>query len=382
MSLAPQPSANATLSVAEEHQAYTAARRAAIIAAITEVFRQIDPASPVASWMAGMGEEVFARLAAGQEAAALEAVRHARRTLAAQALESSIPQVNAKAHAGIAADHRPLDTLINLAPLRVADQQRRGKSPKAAMKSGEEWLSMVVNTEVVDAERAASSSAITAARVRRARIRQALNTTTLSPEREADIARRLAARGGTDPAVERDDERGIPIEPRVPAVSGVSVGYVRMLTLPSCPDCIILAGRWYRWNDGFERHPNCDCVHIPAVEAIGEEICIDPSAYFESLSQPDRERIFGKANARAILDGADIFQVVNASRRKGAIYVADDGRRYTKEGTSKRSAANLHRRRHGMTPMSQRPTVWQIYRDAKGDRDAAVRLLRDYGYIL
>src|SRR5690606_41194169 len=41
-------------------------------------------------------------------------------------------------------------------------------------------------------------------------------------------------------------------------------GYVRMLNPPSCSRCAILAGRWFRWNDGFLRHPRCDCVHIPA----------------------------------------------------------------------------------------------------------------------
>ena len=41
-------------------------------------------------------------------------------------------------------------------------------------------------------------------------------------------------------------------------------GYVRQLNPPSCSRCAILAGRWYRWNKGFQRHPHCDCVHVPA----------------------------------------------------------------------------------------------------------------------
>ncbi|WP_419404267.1 hypothetical protein, partial [Micrococcus sp. F3Y] len=32
-------------------------------------------------------------------------------------------------------------------------------------------------------------------------------------------------------------------------------GYVRMLNPPSCPRCVVLAGRFYRWNAGFRRHP-------------------------------------------------------------------------------------------------------------------------------
>lgn len=35
------------------------------------------------------------------------------------------------------------------------------------------------------------------------------------------------------------------------------VGYVRMLNPPSCSRCVVLAGRFYRWNTGFQRHPRC-----------------------------------------------------------------------------------------------------------------------------
>lgn len=35
------------------------------------------------------------------------------------------------------------------------------------------------------------------------------------------------------------------------------VGYVRLLNTPSCGRCAILAGKWFKWNDGFARHPTC-----------------------------------------------------------------------------------------------------------------------------
>lgn len=41
------------------------------------------------------------------------------------------------------------------------------------------------------------------------------------------------------------------------AVSPTTTGFVRMLNPPSCKDCLILAGKWFRWNEGFDRHPNC-----------------------------------------------------------------------------------------------------------------------------
>ena len=91
-------------------------------------------------------------------------------------------------------------------------------------------------------------------------------------------------------------------------------GYVRMLNPPSCSRCAILAGRFYRWNDGFLRHPKCDCRHIPSTEALSGDLRLDPNAYFESLAPAEQSRIFTNAGAKAIRDGADIGQVVNARR--------------------------------------------------------------------
>ncbi len=48
-------------------------------------------------------------------------------------------------------------------------------------------------------------------------------------------------------------------------------GYVRILTPPSCGRCAILAGKWFKWNDGFDRHPSCFPAGVtvsgPAAEA-------------------------------------------------------------------------------------------------------------------
>ncbi len=42
------------------------------------------------------------------------------------------------------------------------------------------------------------------------------------------------------------------------------VGWVRMVNPPCCAK-VHRAGRTVlRWNDGFLRHPRCDCVHQPA----------------------------------------------------------------------------------------------------------------------
>lgn len=134
-------------------------------------------------------------------------------------------------------------------------------------------------------------------------------------------------------------------------------GYVRMLNPPSCSRCVILAGKWFRWNQGFLRHPRCDCRHIPASESIAGDLTTDPYEYFNSLTREAQEKTFGRIEARAIRDGGDIYRVENL-RLRGL-------------GTAK---GNL---RYG-TP--SRLTVDDIYRSA-GTRKNAIRMLTEEGYI-
>ena len=164
------------------------------------------------------------------------------------------------------------------------------------------------------------------------------------------------------------------------------VGYVRMLNPPSCSRCSVLAGRFYRNNEGFQRHPRCDCVHVPTTRteaAESEGLVHDPYAYFESLSESAQDKTFGKAQAQAIRDGADLFQVVNARRGMSYAGVSADGTRrgqkvvsdFTREGTSKRALWG------GANPKGKRLTPDAIY--AQGlPREATLDLLAKHGYLL
>jgi hypothetical protein len=152
--------------------------------------------------------------------------------------------------------------------------------------------------------------------------------------------------------------------------------YVRVLTPPSCSRCIVLAGKFYRWNEGFLRHPMCDCRHLPVTVADSDSFLADPADYFDSLEPDQQDEVFGHANAQAIRDGADISRVVNAAG-SGQTWTADDGRRYTRAGTAQR-----RRPKNSAVGPVLRPTPNQIYRDARGNRDEAVRLLREFRYIL
>lgn len=182
------------------------------------------------------------------------------------------------------------------------------------------------------------------------------------------------------------------------------VGSIRVLTPPSCARCAILAGRWYRWSDGFQRHPRCDCQMLPASR---NESLYDPYAAYENgqigsyRTMPDGSKRFEggltKAQRQAIDAGADINQVVNAS--KGLQTISFAGRRVqvTLEGTTSRALAYKALSARGTTTRNYlsangstrrkvaaapRLSPEAIYRVSGNDRDTALRLLRINGYVL
>lgn len=189
------------------------------------------------------------------------------------------------------------------------------------------------------------------------------------------------------------------------AVRPQVTGYVRMLQMPSCSRCIVLAGRVYRWSDGFDRHPQCDCIHVPTSEDVAEDLTTNPNRAFDSLPSAaelgerypgltveqrrkrglySQEDIFTAAGAQALRDGADMGRVVNArtlSNRRGtrsSVYSAQAFGRdvlatYTYQGA-------MRRLRNGDRP-PVRLMPESIYELAEGDRAEALRLLRLYGYI-
>lgn len=118
-------------------------------------------------------------------------------------------------------------------------------------------------------------------------------------------------------------------------------GWVRMLTPPSCGRCAVLAGRRYRISQGFDRHPGCDCRHIPASEAIAGDLTLDVGSYFDSLDEAGQIKMLGsRANYVAVKEyGADLNQIINAYRR-GSLRTAQDrfGNtiQFTAEGVTKR----------------------------------------------
>lgn len=166
------------------------------------------------------------------------------------------------------------------------------------------------------------------------------------------------------------------------------VGYVRVEAADCCARCMILAGKYYRYNEGFLRHPHCHGRHMPVrgrERAERSGWLTDPMKGFESLSRDEQDRRFGKANAQAIRDGADIFQVVNSrrgiqalglrkGRRQGTVFMT------TSEGTTRYGWSSMIAAQQGRK-QKRRLTPEGIYSLARS-RDEALALLEREGYII
>jgi hypothetical protein len=154
-------------------------------------------------------------------------------------------------------------------------------------------------------------------------------------------------------------------------------GYVRIVEPGACSRCIILAGKFFLFNDGFLRHPRCRCNHAPAPSdpnRLRDLIAAEsPERLFESLSEAEQDRIFTRAGAEAIREGADMGRVVNARKgmRRAQVYGKDV--LITSAGIAE------SRRDRKRRPVRLMPEA--IFQIAGGDRDEVLRLLRVHGYI-
>lgn len=289
--------------------------QAAGVVAARRAWRRVGLSDLSGSWAVGLRALVPALTALQVEAASAGAAYGA--AVLAEQSEWVAPDafVDPRAFGGFASDGRSLEGLLYSPVTSVKSQIGSGVAGQVALASGQALLDRAVQTLIADTGRQAAG---------------------------ADVA----ARAG--------------------------VGYVRMLNPPSCDRCTILAGRFYRWNAGFLRHPRCDCIHQPSRSldaARSEGLVDDPYEYFRGLSEAEQDKAFGRANAQAIRDGSDIFQVVNA--RRG---MTPNGL-FTTEGSRRgNAAAGLRRGQRRMTPEL-------IYQQA-GSRDEALSLLETHGYVL
>lgn len=292
----------------------------------------VDLADLDGSW-SKVATRLQVAVGAAQTLAASSADSYTAAALAAQGVKApAAGRVDPLAFSGVASDGRPLDSLLYEPVIATKAAIGAGVAPAEAKLRGLASLVRIAATQVQDAGRAAGGVAIAS-------------------------------------------------RPRV-------TGYVRMLNPPSCARCSILAGKWFRWNTGFQRHPHCDCIHVPAAEDASD-LRTDPRAYFDSLSPAEQDRVFTKAGAQAIRDGSDLGQVVNARRGMQTAQVYGHQLKTTLEGITTRGVAGQRlgelakakgqRYRASTTPRLMPESIYEI---AGGNRDEAIRLLKRYGYLI
>lgn len=174
---------------------------------------------------------------------------------------------------------------------------------------------------------------------------------TTEPQTVARMVDTVATDAGFDRLVESlVQEAGRAAESVATAVRP-DIWHVRFLSPPSCSRCAILAGRVYRYSDGFLRHPNCDCVMVPTTVANAEPQDV------EQLIRDGQVTGLSKADLQALRGGADLGKVVNVRSRAAGL--TESGRVLARAG---------------------RPTPEGIYRLAS-TRDEAVELLKRFGYV-
>lgn len=277
------------------------------------LWSQVSPNFISASWQE-MLPAMKANLSQAQFASALDGFAYTGLALAQQGqFVPSAAMLNVSSLAGYSSAGYPLDFTL-MRPVTKAKQAiASGLAPGLALQQAMNTLMLILKTQIKDASRVAAS---------------------------VDIAAKP------------------------------QIGYVRMVGPNSCGRCIVLAGRYFKWNQGFLRHPQCNCVHVPSTmsgiaAAVSEGLIQDPYEAFQNMSPEQRIKSFGAANSEAIQDGADLYQVVNARRGANGIY--------TTEGTTRSGYSSALKGRR-LTPDA-------IY--AQGlSREKTLDLLKQNNYLL
>lgn len=280
-------------SVADHYRA----QQALIVATLALVRREWSRMGPDfdVSW-ATLARRILLLTTSAQLGAARSGAAYVPATLAELGTPvDPVGEVVPTAFAGVASDGRPLVSLLGESVIKAKVARGEGAPVGDALAVGGRALDMYVHTQVADAARDAASVAIAA-------------------------------------------------RPRV--------GWVRLVNVPCCPRCAILAGKWFGWNDGFDRHPQDLCRHIPCVEDVAGNVGTSPEALFAG----GHVRGLTKGQRAALDAGADPGQVVNATGRRSGMATASAGAR------------------------GGRLTPDHIFRMGVS-RERSLDLLRQYGYL-
>lgn len=313
------------LDVASAHREETTKLAGAAVRHGMRGWKRVDPDNIVSSWQQRL-PQVATALASAQWLASIDAQAATVAMLAGQRLDVDGPLLEPQTFAGAMQETgAPVEAALAGVAFHTLDRIGDGVETQQALRLGGVELARMTSTAVFDVARASST---------------AVHTT------------RFGAR--------------------------TTFGYTRMAMPGCCVRCSMLVGRFFRWNKGFDRHPSCRCVHIPTAETSPEALETDPYQLFEALSRSEQDRIWTKAGAQAIRDGADIYQVGNTIQKRQSEGTRRSSRRRFERSTSKsyyrRSSEAGRAGRH-------RLSVAEIYRRAGGSTARAKELLEEFGYI-
>ncbi|MGC4918637.1 hypothetical protein [Streptomyces albogriseolus] len=335
----------------------------AVVAQIQAIWATLSAQSIEDELLEEAGAAIADAALAGQLSVAQAAQAYIAAQMAAQGgmtlvQAQMLPNLVPSAFTGFAPGGGPLESLLYLPAIGVRRRLAAGLPPEEAMIGGLVDMTMYASTAIADAARSADQVAMTA-----------------HPQ---------------------------------------CVAYVRVVQLPACSRCIILAGQMYRHSEGFLRHPRCDCQTLPLREDEWPDVP-GPRALFDQLDKEQQQRTFTVAGARAIRQGGDIGQVVNARRGMSTANVGGRDVQVTSEGITRRGIAGARlitgdptrltaprtggdvrvvsewtrRTSTGRTQLvrlrgARAPRLMpeEIFRVADGDRDEELRLLRRNGYIV
>jgi hypothetical protein len=242
-----------------------------LVTAGRRLWKRMAPDALDASWQQ-IAPQMVAFTAGGQLAGAQAGLSYVPAVLEEMGTPvKPLVDVRPQAFSGVASDGRSLAGLLEGAVVDTKRAITRGLDGGEALLNGQRWLEQALQSAVADAVRDATAASI-------------------------------VARPG--------------------------VGWVRMVNPPCCSRCAVLAGKVYKWNSGFARHPRCDCLHIPTTVANADSYLTDPTelakrGLITDLSQGQKDRLAG---------GADLTKVLNESRdawraRMAADYRAEKARK-------------------------------------------------------
>jgi hypothetical protein len=288
---------------------------------VENAWARMSPTDVAGSWSALVEPTVLSLVVHAQVEAARGVQEYVARTVDLQGAQPApAGRVQTTAFAGVASDGRPLDSLLAY-PVGQVEAFMAGGTPAAdALAIGLRHLGRIVATQIQDTARAATGVAVV------------------------------------------NDRR--------------TAGYIRVVSGACCSRCAILAGRWYRYNAGFPRHPHCSCTQVAATREVVPQ---SPKTIFDAMTPEELRRAgWSDADVRAIGEGADIYQVTNAHRDLRSVTIAGRPLKTTLQGTTAKGIAGKRLK----VPVRLTPEAIYAEADRLGwSRDETIRQLTRFGYI-